>query len=286
MDKIITFPKKTLQSKGRLLDFSSPKIMGILNLNTDSFYKKSRQSSVSEACKTAEKMLKDGAYLLDLGAMSSRPGAEISNPEEESKQILPYIEAIRENFPDCFISIDTVHSKVANQAIDAGADLINDISGGNIDPDIFKVIAEKQIPYVLMHMRGTPETMQSHTEYDDFLAELQHYFNEKIEALKKLNIRDIIIDPGFGFAKNIQQNFYLLKKMELFSFTGLPILAGLSRKSMIWKTLKCRPEEALNGTSALNMLALNNSASLLRVHDVKEAKECIYLYEQYKNASA
>lgn len=286
MDKIITFPKKTLQSKGRLLDFSSPKIMGILNLNEDSFYEKSRQSSISEACHTAEKMLKDGAYLLDLGAMSSRPGAQISNPEEESKQILPYIEAIRENFPECFISIDTVHSKVANEAIDAGADLINDISGGNIDPEIFKVIANKQTPYVLMHMRGTPETMQSLTQYDNFLAELQSYFNEKIEALKRLNIHDIIIDPGFGFAKTIEQNFYLLKKMELFSFTGFPILAGLSRKSMIWKTLECRPEEALNGTSALNMLALNNGASLLRVHDVKEAKECIYLYEQYKNASA
>lgn len=285
MDKIITFPIKTLQSKGRVLDFSSPKIMGVLNLNADSFYSGSRQSSVAEACRNAEQMLKAGAYILDLGAMSSRPGAKLSNANAELEQLLPYLLAIRKEFPETFISIDTIHAEVAKEAISNGADLINDISGGALDSEILKIVAKEKIPYVLMHMRGKPEDMQEFSNYKNLMAEIIDYFNQKIKTLKALGIQDIIIDPGFGFSKTLEQNFLLLKQMQSLQFCNYPILAGLSRKSMIWKSLNTTPENALNGTTALHILALQNGASLLRVHDVKEAQECIYLYEQYKNAS-
>lgn len=285
MDKIKTFHKKTLQSKGRLMDFSSPRIMGVINLNRDSFYAGSQQHSTDAACKVAEKMIEEGAYILDIGAMSSRPGAQISDSDEEAAHLLPTLKAIRKAFPELFISIDTVHAKVADAAISEGADLINDISGGAFDPNLLKIVAAQKVPYVLMHMRGKPENMQALNQYDDLIAELLDYFNKKIQQLYAMGISDIIVDPGFGFAKNIEQNFRLLKALKTFEFIGCPILAGLSRKSMIWKTLESSPEEALNGTTALNMLALQNGANILRVHDVKAAQECIQLHEKYENST-
>lgn len=286
MNKIKTFHRKTLQSKGRLLDLSSPKIMGILNINDDSFYEGSRYNTEEKAVSVAETMIGEGAEILDLGAMSSRPGASISDPDEELKNLLPVLKAVRKISMDCFVSVDTVHAKVADAAIQEGADIINDISGAKFDEALLQVIAKQQVPYVLMHMKGTPANMVQQTDYNDLLAEMLNYFNAKIARLKEIGIQDIVVDPGFGFAKNIDQNFYLLKALKTFKHLHFPVLAGISRKSMIWKSLNIEANEALNGTTALHMLALQNGADLLRVHDVKAAQECITLFKKYKNSSA
>lgn len=286
MDKIKTFHKKTLQSNGRLMDFSSPKIMGIINFKSDSFYKASEHQTIDTAIRQSEKMIEEGAYVIDLGAMSSRPGAEISDPNEELEKLIPVLKSIRKNFPEIFISVDTIHSSVAEAAILEGVDLINDISGGTFDNDIFKVISKNKVPYILMHMKGKPKDMQEMNQYDDLLADIMDYFNKKIQQLYAMGVSDILIDPGFGFAKNIEQNFRILKALKSFQFCGCPVLAGLSRKSMIWKTLNTSPENALNGTTALNMLALENGADILRVHDVKAAVECVKLYEYYEKAGS
>lgn len=269
--------KKTLNVGGKIIDLTEPKVMGILNITPDSFFSGSRLQTEKEILLQAEKMLHEGADFLDLGAYSSRVGAIDISPEEEEKRLIPAIKSIAKTFPNALLSIDTFRSTIAEKAIESGAHIINDISGGNLDLQMFKMAGKLKVPYILMHMKGTPQTMADLNQYENMIQEISFYFSEKIEMLKSAGVKDIILDPGFGFAKNIQQNFELLKQLENFRFLGFPILAGLSRKSMIWKSLHISPEQALNGTSVLNTIALANGASILRVHDVKEAKECIQL---------
>ncbi len=270
----------TINCKGNLIDLSSPKVMGILNTTPDSFYSGSRKTSLLDLLKTAEEMLAQGATFLDIGGTSTRPGADEISEAEELDRVVPAIEAIFKNFPESLISIDTYRSKVAATALECGAALVNDISAGNLDTKMMQVIAEFQVPYIMMHMRGTPQTMKDLNEYTDLTQELIFYFSEKIRAARDLGINDIIVDPGFGFSKNIEQNFELLSNLKKFENLGVPILAGLSRKSSIYKTLDCTPEEALNGTTVLNTMAIANGANILRVHDVREAMETIKLMSQ------
>jgi dihydropteroate synthase len=231
--------------------------------------------------KQVEKMLSEGADFIDVGGYSTRPGAEEVSFEEERRRVLPVISLIVRNFPEAIISIDTFRTQVAKESVEAGAAMINDVSGGELDEKMFSAVASLGVPYVLMHMRGTPRSMAQETRYDNLLKDIIDYFHSKIFHLQSLGVKDIIIDPGFGFAKTIEQNFEVLNKLEQFQILGKPILVGLSRKSMIWKTLKGSPEDALNGTTALNAIALLKSASILRVHDVREAKEVIKLVHQF-----
>jgi dihydropteroate synthase len=276
------FPQKyTLQIKGRLISLASPKVMGIINLTPDSFFEGSRvKNSKDSILSQAKKMMADGADFLDLGGYSTRPGAEEISVGEEIDRVVPAISWIKEIFPEALISIDTFRGEVAKHAIEAGADLINDVSSGNLDSKMLQVVADSGLPYIAMHLKGNPKNMQQMTEYTELVPEILYFFSEKVENFKKLGIKDVIIDPGFGFAKNLDQNFELLKNLNSFNVFGIPLLAGLSRKSMIYKTLGNSPQEALNGTTALNMFALTQGANILRVHDVKEAKETIKLYEQ------
>jgi dihydropteroate synthase len=269
--------KTTLNLKGKLLDLSSPCVMGILNLTTDSFYSSSRISSVELALQRAEVILNEGGKFIDIGAYSSRPGADDVTAQEETDRIVPVVQAITKNFPDALISIDTFRAKVARNAIEAGAHIINDISAGNMDEAMFPTIAELKVPYIMMHMRGTPQTMQQNTEYNNLMLDMASYFSDKVGRLKSLGVHDIILDPGFGFAKTLEQNYEVLQRMEDLNFFELPVLAGLSRKSMIYKFLGGGPEQALNGTTTLNTIALLKGANILRVHDVKAAAECIAL---------
>ncbi len=273
--------KRTLNAGGKLLDLSSPKVMGILNLTPDSFYSGSRFQSQKEILSQAEKMMTDGADFIDLGAYSSRVGATDISLQEELERLLPVVKLLTTHFKEVIISVDTFRAEVAEKAIEAGAHIINDISGGELDKGMFKTVAKLKVPYILMHMKGTPQTMATLNQYDDMLMDIYRYFSKKVNELKNLGVKDIILDPGFGFAKNIDQNFSLLKQLELFQSLELPLLVGVSRKSMIWRSLGIKPEEALNGTSVLNTFALQNGAAILRVHDVKEAKECVKLYELY-----
>ncbi len=277
--------KKTINAGGRLLDFSEPKVMGILNITPDSFYPDSRTQTVAAALVKAEKMLSDGAAILDIGAYSSRPGASDIPPDEEQARLLPVVAAIKRQFPQAILSIDTFRASVAEASIAEGADIINDISGGELDPLMFETIGRLQVPYILMHMRGTPLTMTSLTQYDDIFKEIMQYFSSKLTVLSSLNVHDIILDPGFGFAKTADQNFRLLNNLELFKTTGLPVLAGLSRKKTIWQTLGVSSNEALNGTTVLNTVALMKGADLLRVHDVKEAIEAVKLVSSLSHSS-
>lgn len=276
------FPQKyTLQIKGRLITLDKPKIMGILNLTPDSFFTGSRvKNNPDHIISTAKKMVDEGADFLDLGGYSTRPGAEDISVQEEIDRVVPAIEIIRKEFSGILLSVDTFHSRVAKEAVSAGADAINDISAGTLDEAMLPLISSLEVPYICMHMKGNPRNMQTHTNYSDLLGEILNYFAEKVDLFKKLGIKDVIIDPGFGFAKTIEQNFFLLKNLKSFEVFGLPLLVGISRKSMIYKTLQTDASEALNGTTALNMVALMQGANLLRVHDVKEAKETIKLYEQ------
>jgi dihydropteroate synthase len=269
--------KKTLRIGGKIINLSQPKVMGILNLTPDSFFKDSRIQTEKKLLQEAEKMLAEGADFLDLGAYSSRPGATDISTEEEEKRLIPAVKLMAKTFPEALLSIDTFRAIIAEKAIENGAHLINDISGGNRDAELFKTVGRLKVPYVLMHIKGTPQNMATNNQYENMIQEICFYFSEKIESLKQAGVNDIILDPGFGFAKNTDQNFELLKHLNDFQFLGLPILAGLSRKSMIWKSLNILPEQALNGTSILNTIALSAGASILRVHDVKEAKECIKL---------
>ena len=257
--------------------------MGILNITPDSFYEDSRNTSPDILLKKAEEMLEQGATFLDVGGYSSRPGAEDISPEEELKRVLPAIEILLKNFPEALISVDTFRSKVAERSIQAGAALVNDISAGNLDLEMMQVVSRHQVPYIMMHMRGTPQTMKDLNNYEDVTQEVLFYFSEKIKAARALGINDLIIDPGFGFSKNTAQNFELLSYLDMFEILELPLLAGLSRKSTIYKTLNCTPGEALNGTTVLNTLALTKGADILRVHDVKEAMETVKLTAQLKN---
>ena len=271
----------TLNCKGKLLAFDTPIIMGIINATPDSFYK----GNINEDMLTlAKKMIDDGATILDIGGQSTRPGSERINTDEEIQRVLPVIEAIHKNFPETIISIDTYSSKVALAAVEAGASIVNDISAGTIDEQMIATVAQLKLPYVCMHMQGKPESMHKNPKYDDVAKEVLDFFISKIEHCKSAGIVDIIIDPGFGFGKTIEHNFSLLKKMEVLQILDKPILAGLSRKSSIYKTLGTTAENALNGTTALNTIALMNGACILRVHDVKEAAEAIKLFTAYKKA--
>ena len=272
-----------INCKGKLIDLSQPKVMGIINITPDSFYSGSRSNTEKEILKTAERMLKEGADFLDLGAYSSRPGADDIPVEEELKRMLPAVEAILKEYPEALLSIDTFRARVAEESIKAGAVMINDISAGNLDKNMLKIIAKYQVPYIMMHMKGTPQNMKDLNQYDDLLHEVLFYFSERIKAARELGINDIIIDPGFGFAKNIEQNYELLSKLELFQNLELPLLVGVSRKSMIWKKLNISADEALNGTTVLNTAALLKGANILRVHDVKEAMESIKLTRELIN---
>jgi dihydropteroate synthase len=271
---------KTLNLNGRLVDLRTPRIMGILNVTPDSFYDGNRYTSEADILKQVEKMLSDGAMFIDVGGYSTRPGAEEISAEEEQKRVLKAVKNISHEFPDAFISVDTFRSEVVRAAVDAGAHLVNDVSGGSLDDAMFKTVAELKVPYILMHMRGTPQTMNKLTVYENLLKDIMDFFHEKIFTLQQLGAKDIIVDPGFGFAKTVEQNFELLSKLDHFNILGKPVLAGLSRKSMIWRTLGITPEKALNGTTSLNTVALLKGASLLRVHDVKQAAEAIKLIEK------
>ena len=273
--------KTLINCRGKLLDLSEPKVMGIVNINPDSFYAESRVTQIKTLVHKVEQMLLDGADIIDLGAYSTRPGAgEVSQEVELERSKI--IAELHKELPNAVLSIDTFRSQVAEQAVENGVSIVNDVSGGTLDENMFETVARLKTPYVLMHMRGTPQTMKSLTEYDDILHDINRYFSEKVQQLIDLGCNDIILDPGFGFAKTIAQNFYLLKHLEHFQVFGLPVLAGLSRKSMIYRTLKTDDEQALNGSTVLNTLALDNGAKILRVHDVAEAVEVVKLHRAYQ----
>lgn len=268
-----------------LMDFSRPKVMGIINTTPDSFYRGSRQRGTDEALRTAEKMIGEGADILDIGGYSSRPGAGEVSEEEELLRVLSVTEAVHKNFPGTPISVDTFRSTVAKACLEVGAAIVNDISAGTHSEDMFKTVASFNASMVLMHMRGTPATMGKLTEYADLVTEVAVYLKGRVDAAQQAGINDLIVDPGFGFAKTIDQNFEMLGHLYHFQICGRPVLAGLSRKSMVWKTLGTNPEGALNGTTALNMTALLKGASILRVHDVKPAAECVNLFVRMENSS-
>jgi dihydropteroate synthase len=267
----------TLNCNGRLLIVDKPLVMGIINATPDSFYEASRQQTVDAILKQAEKMIKDGADILDIGGQSTRPGSSVVAPEEELKRVIPAIEAIQQNFPETFISVDTYYSPVAKEAVIAGASIINDVSAGSMDENMIMTVAALKVPYVLMHMQGTPQNMHQSPTYENVTRDVLDFFIAKIDELKKAGVHDIIIDPGFGFGKTIAHNFELLRNLAVFKILDHPILSGISRKSTIYKTLGITAAEALNGTTVLNTIGLMNGASILRVHDVKEAKEAIKL---------
>lgn len=270
--------KNTLNIKGNLVSLDKQKVMGIINVTPDSFYSGSRQPTVDKAIRQAEKMLNEGADFIDIGGYSTRPGAENIDTEEELRRVIPCVKEIHKNFPELNISIDTFRSRVAREAVDNGAALVNDVSGGTLDPDMYSAVAKMKVPYVLMHMRGTPQNMKELAQYENLVVEVVKELQEKVKILKSAGVPDIIIDPGFGFAKSIPQNFELLRNLLHFSIFGFPLLVGISRKSMIYRSLGITAEESLNGTTALNVMALRNGAQILRVHDVKAAKEAIKLY--------
>lgn len=269
----------TLNCKGHLIDLTHPKVMGVLNITPDSFYDGGKYKDEKSILSQVEKMLNEGATFIDVGAYSSRPGANHVSEDEELKRILPIVRMLLSEFPTIIISTDTFRSVVAKNCLEAGAALINDISAGKLDKNMLPTIAKYKVPYIMMHMRGTPQTMKGQTEYENLVVDILGYFSERIANARALGITDIIVDPGFGFAKTLVQNYGLLSKLELFQNLNLPILAGLSRKSMIYKALDTTPENSLNGTTALNMVALMKGAKILRVHDVKEAVECVTLAE-------
>lgn len=272
----------TLNCKGDLVDLTIPKVMGILNLTPDSFYDGGKYKDAKSILNQVELMYKEGASFIDMGAYSSRPGAEHVPEAIEAQRMLPMVELILKHFPKALLSIDTFRSSIAKEAIEAGAAIINDISAGNLDPEMFRTVAKYQVPYIMMHLKGTPQSMQKEAVYNDLIQDLRYYFSEKINEATQLKINDIIIDPGFGFAKTTGQNYSLLNHLDLFQTFGLPLLIGLSRKSMIYKVLNSTSKEALNGSTALHTVALLKGANILRVHDVKEAVECVKLIEELK----
>jgi dihydropteroate synthase len=269
----------TICCHGRLIELTAPKVMGILNTTPDSFYDGGRYTARDRILARAETLLAEGADFIDIGGYSSRPGAVEVSEDEEIRRVVPAIRAIMKAQPEALISVDTFRSEVARQALDAGAALVNDITAGHADPRMLPLIAQRQVPYIMMHMRGTPQTMSGLTDYQELISELISYFSERLYTARDLGIIDCIADPGFGFAKTLEQNFEILGSLEAFLDLDIPILAGLSRKSMIYKTLGLTAADALNGTTALNMIALEKGANILRVHDVKEAVECVRLWK-------
>ncbi|WP_288956647.1 dihydropteroate synthase [uncultured Polaribacter sp.] len=270
----------TINCKGKLVDLSSPKVMGILNITPDSFYDGGKYKNTSDILSQTEKMLTEGATFIDVGAYSSRPGAKHISEEEELQRIVPVINLLVKEFPEIIISVDTFRSKIATETIETGAAIVNDISGGNMDAKMFETVAKLQVPYILMHMLGTPQNMQKNPVYDDVTKDIISFFAEQIHKLHQLKLNDAIIDVGFGFGKTIPHNFEILKNLSLFKSLDAPILAGISRKSMLYKTLDITAQEALNATTSANTIALLNGANILRVHDVKEAMETIKIVEQ------
>ncbi len=258
--------------------------MGILNITDDSFYDGGRHMSLDSALHRATIMLSEGASIIDVGGMSSRPGAEAISEKEEMERIIPVISVLRDKLQEAIISVDTYRSAVAREAVNAGASIINDISAGSFDKEMFQTIAQLQVPYILMHMKGSPVNMQLNPEYSDVTLNILDFFIEKVGQLRELGVKDIVIDPGFGFGKTIEHNYRLLNLLHVFKITGLPILVGISRKSMIYKVLENTAQEALNGTSALHMFALQQGASILRAHDVKEAREVVSLFHKLNEA--
>ena len=263
-----------INCKGELICFDTPKVMGILNITPDSFYAQSR-TTPAEVLRKAEQMLEEGATFVDIGGYSSRSNAQEVSPQEELQRVVPVVEALVKHFPDIRISVDTFRTEVARESLEAGACIINDISAGQIDPAIWEVVAHYQVPYITMHMRGTPQTMQTYTEYDKLTKDILYYFSEVKDKARQLRINDLIVDPGFGFSKTLAQNYELMQQLALFKALECPILVGISRKTMIYKLLDTTPETALNGTTVLNTFALLHGADILRVHDVKEAVECV-----------
>ena len=272
-------PQRTLNCGGQLLSLDRPLVMGIMNLTPDSFYAGSRQAGVEMAVETAGEMLADGASILDLGGMSSRPGAELISSKKERKRIIPAVAAIKAAYPSAVISVDTVYAATARAAVAEGAGMINDISAGSIDPELLECLPELNVPYVLMHMRGKPTNMQKKTKYKDLIGEIWDFLAEKNAQLTAAGVNDIILDPGFGFGKSVKQNYKLLNNLHAFQTMNRPVLAGISRKSMIWRALDVEPSEALNGTTALHVIALQQGAAILRVHDVREAIEVVKLMD-------
>lgn len=276
-------PQSTLNCAGRLLDLSRPVIMGIINVTEDSFYADSRFTALDAIVQQAEKMLSEGAQILDIGGMSSRPGATIISAEEEVQRIAPVIEGLVKRFPEVILSLDTVYGHSARVGAELGVGIINDISAGRFDSSMYPTVAELGLPYVLMHMQGQPGNMQKNPSYADVVTEVLDFFIAEVGKLRALGVKDIVLDPGFGFGKNLEHNYTLLKNMHVFQILDAPILAGLSRKSMIYRLLEIEPEAALNGTTALHMVALQQGAKMLRVHDVKPASEVIHLWEMLEN---
>ena len=270
-----------INCKGKLIDLSSPKVMGVLNLTPDSFYDGNKFDNEKKILNQVEKMLNDGATFIDIGAYSSRPGATHISEDEEKSRIIGTVNLLISKFPDAILSIDTFRSSIADECLHAGASIINDITASEYDSEILKIAHKHKAPYVMMHMRGMPQNMMKQNKYDNLIKDILYYFSKKIEAARIVKVNDIIIDPGFGFSKNIDQNYNLLKNLDLLKSINLPILVGLSRKSMIYKLLKTTPELALNGTTSLNTIALLNGANILRVHDVKEAMECVKISNQF-----
>ncbi|HEY0057512.1 MAG TPA: dihydropteroate synthase [Flavisolibacter sp.] len=274
----------SINCTGRLVTFEVPRVMGILNATPDSFFSGSRLGDDRDLLGKAEKMLRDGATFLDIGGQSTRPGSEMIDAEEEARRVLPAVEMIAKHFPQALVSIDTFYATVARQAVDAGACMINDVSAGTIDPLMIQTVAALSVPYVLMHMQGLPRNMQQEPAYNDVVLEVYDALNKKLYELRELGVKDVIIDPGFGFGKTAAHNFQLLGGLEYLGTLGQAILIGLSRKGTITKILNCKADEALNGTTVLNTVALLNGASILRVHDVKEAMEAVALVQAFKNA--
>lgn len=276
---------KSINISGKLLELDTPIVMGIVNTTPDSFYSDSRKKTITDAVYQAETILNEGGTIIDVGGQSTSPISKMMSAEEELERVSPVLKEIRKQFPDAIISIDTFYSHVAQVAVEEyGVNIINDISAGQIDDKMFKTVAKLNVPYILMHMLGTPQTMQQHTNYDNLIKDIFYYFSQKVSQLNQLGVNDIIIDPGFGFSKTIDQNYKLMANLKYFDIFELPILVGISRKTMIYKLLNTTPSESLNGTSALNTFALNAGANILRVHDVKQAVECIKIYDKILNS--
>lgn len=275
-----------INAGGKLLSMRIPQVMGIVNVTTDSFYGRSRHPSAEEAVRTAARMVEEGAGIIDVGGLSTRPGSVAIPEEEERRKVITAIKLIRRELPHTILSVDTYRSSVARAAFyEAGADMINDISGGTMDEGMIPLIVELNIPYVMMHIRGTPATMQENPVYNDVVTDILQWFGSRIPTLLEAGVKDIIIDPGIGFGKSTEHNFSIVNRLSEFGVLGLPVMAGVSRKSMIWRTLGCTPDESLNGTTTLNMAALMNGADILRVHDVAEAVQTIILFEKLKESA-
>ncbi len=277
--------KHTINCRGKLIDFSTPQVMGIINVTPDSFFDGGKYNSESGILQRAESLLNEGASILDVGAMSTRPKSELIAESEELERLIPAVKLLRKHHPEVVISVDTFRASIAKAAVEAGVDMINDISGGTLDSSMFSTIAQLQVPYILMHIQGTPQTMQDNPQYKNVTREVLSDLSKKAHELKLLGVHDVIIDPGFGFGKSVEHNFELLRNLSQFQVLGLPILVGLSRKNMINRTLQTKPENALNGTTALNMVALQHGAAILRVHDAKEAMDCIKLHRALSNSN-